>query len=84
MIDIFNAKILQFFEIGEDFDKKMNLSIKKIIASFVEGLCISRSVQFREVALSLNKKAKDESTQKSVFLPNSALDTNFKILIYNK
>ncbi len=66
MIKIFNAKILQFFEIGEKFGENNEFIEKKIMASFIEGLCISRSVQFGEVALFLNKKAKDESNTRRI------------------
>ncbi len=67
MTNIFNTKILQFFEIGDEFDKKkMNLSRKKFIASFIEGMCISRSVQFGEIAFFFNEKVKEESNMRRI------------------
>ena len=69
MIKLFTTKIQKLLEIGEEyFKKKVNLSRKKFITAFVASMCISRSVQFTEIALHLNKDVEDESNLRRIQL----------------
>lgn len=67
MIKILKSKVQNLLEIGQDFfAKKINLSRKKFIISFAFAMCISRSVQFQEIALHFNDEAKVDSNLRRI------------------
>ena len=66
MIKPYIAKVEKLFEIGQCFGRKINLSRKKFMTSFVLSMCISRSVQFNKIATFLNEDASDASNLRRI------------------
>ena len=67
MVKQLTSKVQNLLDIGQEFfEKKINLSRKKFIISFALAMCISRSVQFPEIALYLNEDAKVDSNLRRI------------------
>ncbi len=66
MIKFNITKVEKMFNIGRVFGIKLTLPRKKFIISFILAMCLSRSVQFKEIALHLNENAKTDSNLRRI------------------
>ncbi len=67
MVKLFVTKVEKLLETGQKyFKKKINLSRKKFIISCAISMCMSRSVQFPEIAQHLNNNAKVDSNLRRI------------------
>ncbi len=61
MKKLYDANLNKIFSLGNFFEKKINLSRKKFIISYLLGLIVGRNVQFCEVAARMNEEVEVES-----------------------
>lgn len=66
MKKLYDTKLSQIFELGNFFTKKINLSRKKFIISYLLGLVMSRNVHFCEVAAHMNEEVDSESNVRRI------------------
>ena len=70
MKKLYDANLIRIFDLGNFFagktQKKMNLSRKKFIMSYLMGLIMSRSVHFCEVANHMNEEVEPESNVRRI------------------
>ncbi len=79
MIKLFTTKVIKLLDTGQKyFEKKINLSRKKFIISCAVAVCISRSVQFPEIAQYLNSDAKVASNLRRIQAFFADYDLNYK------
>jgi hypothetical protein len=66
MKELYDTKLSKIFEIGNFFEKKINLSRKKFIIQYLLGLIMSRNVHFCEVAAQMNEEVESESNVRRI------------------
>lgn len=70
MKKLYNTNLIRIFDLGNFFagktQKKMNLSRKKFIMSYLMGLIMSRNVHFCEVSNHMNEEVEPESNVRRI------------------